>query len=292
MFFVPQSGSNKILESLMISVCDYLDYRDFLKDHYNFFKASQRFFSFRYIALKTGLDPSFYVKVINKQKHIADSAVPALAAFCKLNKKETDYFKTLVCFNKEKRSEQSRIYFEKLISLRNPLTKILDKEKYDYFSSWYNVAVCEELKVIAFKGDFADLAARITPSITAAQAKRSVQLLEKLAIVNKRDDGIYHVTDRFVSTDGITRAMAIRNFQKETTGLAVSALERIPKEDRDISSLTVSTSRACLEAIRERIAEVRREIMEMVNNEPCAEEVYQLNFQVFPLTRNKEIAAP
>jgi uncharacterized protein (TIGR02147 family) len=68
--------------------------------------------------------------------------------------------------------------------------------------------------------------------------------------------------------------------------LAAEAIERIPKEQRDISTLTLSTSAACLEAIRERLSEVRQEIMEMVKMDGNAEEVYQLNFQVFPLTHN------
>jgi uncharacterized protein (TIGR02147 family) len=68
--------------------------------------------------------------------------------------------------------------------------------------------------------------------------------------------------------------------------LGAEAIDRVPKSDRDITTLTVSTSHACLEEIRERIAEVRREIMEIVRKEGKAEDVFQINFQVFPITRN------
>jgi len=272
----------------MIDIFEYLEYQDFLRDHYKNSKNNQRFFSFRYIALKTGLDASFYVKVLNKQKHISESAIPALASFLKLNKRESEYFSALVRFNKAKRPEQERLYFEKLLALRNPVSKTLDKDKYDYFSSWRNVAVWEELKVIAFKGNYSDLAARLVPSISPAQAKSAVRLLEKLNMIVHEKDGTYRVTDEFISSDGVTRAMAVRAFQKELSLLAADAIERIPKEQRDISTLTLSTSAACLEAIRDRLTEVRHELMEMVKKDGAAEEVYQLNFQIFPLTCNRK----
>jgi uncharacterized protein (TIGR02147 family) len=86
----------------MNDIFDYMEYRNYLKDHYDCNKRSHTFFSFRYIALKTGLDASFYVKVLNKQKHIADTAVPALVDFLKFNKREGEYFAALVHFNKAK----------------------------------------------------------------------------------------------------------------------------------------------------------------------------------------------
>ena len=115
-----------------------------------------------------------------------------------------------------------------------------------------------------------------------------MRLLEKLGMVLHEKDGAYRATDQFVSSDGVTRAMSVRAFQKEMSLLAAEAIERIPREQRDISTLTLSTSAACLEAIRERLAEVRHEIMEMVKKFDTSDEVFQLNFQVFPLTHNKK----
>ena len=61
----------------------------------------------------------------------------------------------------------------------------------------------------------------------------------------------------------------------------------MPLEDRDISTLTISTSRECLALIREKLSEIRREIIELVRKEEKTEEVFQLNFQIFPLTQNR-----
>jgi uncharacterized protein (TIGR02147 family) len=270
----------------MNSIFDYLEYRDYLRDHYNYHKGSHRFFSFRYISSKTGLDASFYVKVLNKQKHIADRAIPTLISFLHLGKRESDYFTYLVHFNKAKQQDQEMIFFEKLLALRKPSATLLNKEMYEYFSSWWNIVLREEMNILPYTGNAKDFASRLLPSITEAQAKRSVKLLQKLGMITKDDDGVYRLKSDFVTTDGMVQTIAVKNFQKDMIRLAMEALDRVPREDRDISTLSISTSRDCLEAIRERLAEMRREIMDLVRREEKTEEVYQLNFQIFPLTQN------
>jgi hypothetical protein len=100
------------------TIFEYLDYRDFLKDHYEDRKNSYHFFSFRYIALKTGLDASFYAKVLQKQQHLSLKSIPVMVKFLRLKKKESEYFTLLVRFNRTKHQEEARLYFEKIIELR------------------------------------------------------------------------------------------------------------------------------------------------------------------------------
>jgi uncharacterized protein (TIGR02147 family) len=272
----------------MDNIFDYMDYRDYLRDHYQFNKGNHRFFSLRYIARKTGIDASYYIKIVNKKKHIADRAIPVLIEFLKLEKSEALFFTTLVHYNKARQRDQELLYFEKLVSLRKPSAKVIAKDLYGYFSSWWNVALREELSIVPFCDDFNDLAGRLQPDVTVSQAKRSIGLLEKLGMIQKSKSGCYKPVDPFIINDGMSNPAEIRSFQKETINLALTALDRLPKQSRDISTLTVGTTRACFDTICQRLAELRNEIVELVRREDTAEEVYQINFQVFPLTRNAE----
>jgi hypothetical protein len=96
----------------------YLDYRDFLKDHYEYSKKRHCFFSFRYIAFKTGLDASFYVKVLQKQQHLSLKSLPAIVNFLGFKKNESRYFNLLVRYNRTKQEDEARIYLEKLTELQ------------------------------------------------------------------------------------------------------------------------------------------------------------------------------
>jgi uncharacterized protein (TIGR02147 family) len=271
----------------MNDIFKYLDYREYLCDHYNENKSSHRYFSFRYIAGKTGLDASFYVKVINKQKHIANSAIPTMINFLKLSKREGAYFSTLVHFNKSKTTDQESFYLQKLLLLRKPIATVLENDLYEYLASWWNVAIREELNIIDFKDNYADLAVRLHPPISQQQARRSISLLENLGLIKKDDLGTWRPTHKFLTSNGHDNAKAVRSYQKSALKLAASAVDSIPKEERDISTLTISASSKCLETIRERLSEVRREIIEMIREGTDVEEVYQLNFQIFPLTKNR-----
>ncbi|MDO5576341.1 MAG: TIGR02147 family protein [Fibrobacter sp.] len=270
----------------MRNIYEYFEYREFLRDHYQYNKGRYKYFSFRYIALKTGLDASFYVKVLNKQKHIADRSIENLVNFLKLGKRQGEYFAALVRFNKEKDSEHKKLYFEKIVSMRTSPAKVLEKDYYEYFSSWWNIAIREELNIVPCNGDYDEIAQKILPALKPSQVKHSVQLLERLGLICRDDAGVYHLTDGFLTTDGEIKAVAVKSFQKEVCRLGMEALERVPKDKRDISTLTISTSYQCMERIRKRLTEIRREILEMVRNEETAEEVFQINFQVFPLTCN------
>ena len=80
----------------------------------------------------------------------------------------------------------------------------------------------------------------------------------------------------------------MRDFQAETLRLARESLERHPKEERDISTVTLAVSRRALPELKERIAEFRKSLLGMVKESPDYDEVYQFNVQLFPVTRNAE----
>lgn len=270
----------------MDDIFSYLDYREYLRDHYNYNKSCHGYFSFRYVAGKTGLDASFYVKVLNKQKHIANTAISTLIQFLKLNKKESAYFTTLVYFNKAKTADQESLYLQKLLLLRKSSATLIENDLYEYFAAWWNVAIREELNILNFTDNYDDLASRIHPAISVQQARRSIKLLLKLGLIKPTDENILKPTHEFLTTNGLDNAKAVRAYQKMVLKLASSAIDLVPRDDRDISTLTISTSRNCLEAIRERLSEVRREIMEIIRQDQNTEEVFQINIQIFPLTRN------
>jgi uncharacterized protein (TIGR02147 family) len=272
-------------ESIPISIFDYLEYRDFLREHYQYCKEHFGFYSYRYISRKTGIDASFYVKVLQKQLHIADKSITILADFLSFKKRERQYFEALVKFNKARQKEQMKTLFEKLIALKDPVAKTLDGKKYSFFSDWHNIAIKELLNFYKFKGDYKELSELLIPAISETQAKKSIELLLGLGLVELRSDGYYQLTEQFLTTGEVLKSLIISHFQKEMSRLGMEAFDRIPREDRDISTVTVSTSKECLEMIRERIAEMRKEILEMVKREETVDGVYQMNFQIFPLTK-------
>jgi uncharacterized protein (TIGR02147 family) len=76
--------------------------------------------------------------------------------------------------------------------------------------------------------------------------------------------------------------------------LSESAIDRVPPEHRDISTLTVALPVSALEEIRTVIKEARAQIVRIADRYPssASDAVCQLNIQLFPVTRwPREVAS-
>lgn len=269
--------------STMVSVFSYLEYRDFLKVHFEEQKEKHAFYSYRYISGKTGIDPSYYVKVLNKQKHVSEKKLEPLLDHLDLNGRERDYFSTLVQYNRSKSSELTKELFAKLMSLKKSAGAHISD--YRYFAEWYTIPTRELLNHYDFDGDYKALAKQFHPPITERQARNAIRTLTELEMVSEDENGFLRPSEALLTTGDQWRSDAIRKFQRQMISLAGESIERFPKEERDISTVTVSTSQKCMEAVRERLAQARREILEMIAAEDDVDGVYQINLQVFPLTK-------
>jgi uncharacterized protein (TIGR02147 family) len=146
------------------------------------------------------------------------------------------------------------------------------------------MAVRSLLSIYPFEGkNYRALASMLSPKITAKDARASVRLLEKLKMIVRGEDGIYRVTEQFISTGDHWTSAVIRNYQKKNIELSAAALEHHPKELRDISSVTMTFPIKDIDLIRERVRQFRQELLLMSQDSKSDDAVMQLNIQLFPV---------
>lgn len=273
----------------MIDPFQYLNYRKLLKDLYEERKQKQSFFSYRYIAQKVGFSSAgFFTNIIQGKRNISPEYIFKFAEVFKLKKAETEYFELLVNFDQAKDHSRKRFYFEKILAHKKSKVKVTDAQQYEFYSVWYYTAIRELIDIYPFKGDFDDLARRVSPPIRPAEAKKAIELLENMKLIRKNEEGIFEQTDTFISTGYEAQSVAITNFLMGMADLAKEAIDRYPREKRDISALTLSLSEDGYKAINERLKSFRRELFEIVREDKKnkrQDRVYHLNFHVFPLTK-------
>jgi uncharacterized protein (TIGR02147 family) len=275
----------------MLNIFDYLNYPSFMKDYYEARKKQNSFFSYRFMGKVLGMDPGFLVKVMQGKILLPERAIGPVAKLCKLAEKEAEYFEALVHYGRAKSPEDVKARFEKLIALRGLESRPLEPSQYDYYKKWYHGAIRALLTFWDFRGDYAALAAKVHPAISEDEARASVELMEKTGILSRGGDGRYQVLGPPITTGEKWQSTAIRNYQQESIELALQSLVKDPKPVRDISTVTVAVRYADLEEIKARIKELRQSIMHMMTDSGDPDCVYQLNFQVFPMTAVPEIAA-
>jgi len=272
------------------SVFEYLDYRLLLRDLYEQHRAEKPFFSYRYIAQKVGFKSAgFFANILQGRRNMSADTAFRFADLFKFGRRETEYFQTLVQYEQAKQHMQKRFYYEKLLAMRSSSVARLAADKYEYLQKWYYVAIRELLNFFPFKGDYVDLARRVRPYIKPSEAKAAVELLERLELVRRRDDGYYELTDKTISSYPEVPLVAVHNFQLAMMDLAKESIDRFPREKRSVSTLTMSVSAGTYKAVEEKLAQFRREVQEMVEKDPAeADRIYQFNFQIFPLADIRE----
>lgn len=273
----------------MIDPFQYLNYRKLLKDLYEERKTRHSYFSYRYIAQKVGFSSAgFFTNIIQGKRNISPEYIFKFAEVFKLKKAETEYFELLVNFDQAKDHSRKRFYFEKILAHKKSKVKLTDAQQYEFYSLWYYTAVRELIDIYPFKGDYEDLAKRVSPPIRAAEAKKAIELLEKMGFIKKNDEGVYQQTDMFITTGYEAKSVAINNFLMGMADLAKEAIDRYPRDKRDISALTLTLSEDGYQAISERLKSFRRELFEIVRDDKKnkrQDRVYHMNFHVFPLTK-------
>jgi uncharacterized protein (TIGR02147 family) len=234
------------------------------------------------------MDSSFLIKVLQGHLHVAEDRIDKFHKICNFNEKEAAYFDALVHFNKAKSEKESKLYFEKMLSINKAKSDKIVESQYEFFQKWYYSAVWALLDGAPFKGDLKDLGAMLNPPIGVKEAKAAVKLLEDLKLIELGPDGAYRALGLNLTTGKEWRSVAIMQYQREMIKMAEESLERFPKAERDISTLTVNIPEAAIPEIRELTGEFRESLKKLVNSYQETDRVYQMNIQMFPLTQKRK----
>jgi uncharacterized protein (TIGR02147 family) len=268
------------------NVYTFTDYRKFLAAHYAHQKAHQYGFSFRVFSKRAGLRSSNYVGlVIDGKRNLTREMAGRFALACELGSAQTDFFCELVEYNQAKtNTERNRIY-ERLARFR-PFREArrLDGAQAEYHSSWYVPAIRELVRRADFDEDPKWIARQLTPTISTSQAKKAIELLGELGLVKRDDSGRLAQTTPLVTTGPGPLGHHIVNFHHSMIERAQGALDAMPREERDISCLTLCVSRDKVDELKARLRAFRQELLRTAELDDQPERVVQINFQLFPLS--------
>jgi uncharacterized protein (TIGR02147 family) len=228
----------------ILNVFEYTNYRKFLEDYYDKKKAVSPHFSHRIFAIRAGYNSSGLLKdVIAGRTSIHGELIRKFIRGLALKRLEGRYFENLVRFNQARKLSEKNDYFENMMRLAKgkPIYEV-HKGAYEYFSQWYYPAIRELLSIVDFNDDYKLLARSLVPAITQVEAKKGIAILRKYKFIKKNEKGFYKATQPAVTTNSELDRYHTKNFQRGTIDLARQALDHIPADQRNISTLTFSSN--------------------------------------------------
>lgn len=273
----------------MIDIFTYTNYRTFLKDFFVAEKAKNPHFSYQSFANKAGFSSkSFIPHVIEGKKNLSKDSIHKVGKALKLEEKSFSYFETLVAFTQATTLDQKNFYYNKLLQFnRRNVSKVLQKNQYDFYNHWYHNTIRELVTLYDFQGDYTKLASMVRPAITPKQARQSVLLLLKLNLI-KKEGNRYVQTDPSITTGDEVRDLAIQNFHIQNLVMTADAVTTCPPEERDVSVMVLGLSQKGFKLAKEALQQFRKTLAAIAENDEPAQRVYHVNMQLIPTTNAKK----
>ena len=278
-----ETGENHIVEP---DVLQYTNYRVFLRDYYEFKKKTVPAFSLRFFAEKAGLSSHAHLKLtIDGKRNITKNTVVKLIHGLGLESQRAAYFESLVFFNQAQTDADKQVYYAQLLkaSPRSKLHK-MDKAQFRIFREWHHSAILEMVALKDFRPIPDWISKRLGGLVTPAQVTESLKLLVEVGLLVKTANG-FRQRDPLITTDDEVQDMMVKMYHLQMLKLSANMLSVLSGAQRDVSALTFSIKREDFPNLKKHLQLMRKELLDFSAKAGEAEEVVQVNIQLYPLTR-------
>ena len=269
------------------SVYHYLDYREYLRDVFEARKAESPWYSFKIMGDGVGLDQSQVYRILNGQLQVSKAKLPAFLEYLELKGPAAEYFERLVNFSRCRKEAESRKLFAELLERRGSRCRTLEGDQYLLYSEWHHPVVRALVGSTQVTDDYERLGRMLTPHITAAQAKKSIELLRRLKLVERDSMGVWRLTGTSVSTGSAYHSLVIRQYQAHSFKLAEESLGRHAVEDRDVNVINMAVDQPAFQDCIAILKEARRQIQQRLEKVENPDRVMRLAQAFFPVATSK-----
>ncbi|OFZ16851.1 MAG: hypothetical protein A2Z20_12925 [Bdellovibrionales bacterium RBG_16_40_8] len=283
-------------ERQMPNVFAYTDYRQYLKDFYEFKKGSLSTYSFATFATKAGLKTRNYLKrVVDGERPLTADLIPKFCNGLGLKPKERTYFEALVHFNQAKDQDIKKHYFEVLkdSSASEPGRAIeILEHQYEIFSQWFILPVRELVALKEFHEDPQWIVRKMKNRISKKDAQHALNVLMKVGLLIRDEK-----TEKLKQASPIVRYsqdvvnMVVRDYHKQTLDQTKVSIDQDDFASWDMRSLNIAIPKSELKSIHEDLKEFIKKLNERLTAKTSAagalpsDTVIQLNAQIVELTK-------
>ena len=268
------------------NIFTYIDYRKWLADVSEHLKASTRYFSHRWFAQAAQIkNPSLYSQIVAGKRNLSPALVDRFAKVLELGPKEATFFRHMVQFNHATTALEKQEHYAVLREMTGTVRQAqLGPDAWDFYRHWWIPALRELISLRGTIPDWPDLAAQLRPPITAKQARSAVETLQKLGLLSRTEDGIWHQAQKALTSGEEIRALSIRDHNRQMAELGAESIERFLPESRHVSGITAGLSVSGFQVLVAEIQAFRERVVRLVDQDSGTGEVYQFNIQLFPLS--------
>jgi uncharacterized protein (TIGR02147 family) len=284
---------HKILSAaaVTVTVWSFLDYKEYLAAIYRAVKPRIAGYSYLMFAEDLGFSKTNVIHlVIRGKRPLTTRGAGRVVKALMLSGVARQYFERMVALQNENNSAERDKLFVRLMALKErTLSSEEAKFNLDFFSEWYHIAIYELVGMASFSADPYWVADNLIPRIRPEQARKSILLLEKLGlIVFVQEKNCYEQTRERVTTGDEIASLAFVRYHQKMIEIGRESLLTVHELIRDVSSVSFSIPEEKIAELKREISMFRKRILDMSDEWKKSDRVYQMNIQLFPLSKKIE----
>ncbi|NRA64807.1 MAG: TIGR02147 family protein [Pseudobacteriovorax sp.] len=269
-------------------VTNYLDYRTYLSDMYSYLKSNSGKYSYLQMSDDFGFSRTNVLHLIIKGKRpLTEKSAEKILFNLPLDAAEKRYFKLLVAYQAAKGNSARDNLFEKLMKIKSKkLSSSFANIQLDFFQEWYHVVIYEMCAIEQVEKNPEIICHFLKPNIRPEQARKSLELLENLNLIEKTEEGNnWKQTTSHISTGDEIASLAVVSYHQNMIDLGKLSITEVSENLRDISSVCMAIPSTMVGSIKNEISQFRKKILALTESKTKNDaEVYHMNIQFFPST--------
>lgn len=273
----------------LINIFDFTDYKAFLlkkglpRGHYSHGHKNLNNWAKR-LGYKS---PSSLSMILSGERLPSEQMIKKISKDLKLTPRETRYFKLLVELEKtQKQNKDSGKIQEEIKKLNTEKNSYqIDLKNFTTISEWYYLAIKQLISTPNFIEDEQWIYKRLRKKVSIGQIRLALKDLEDLEIIKRDTTGRFQVIKPGLITSNDVPSSAIRKHHSGMIELAKTALIEQDVNERQINSTTLKVNSADIPEAKKFIFDFIKEFAARFNCD-ASENIYQLNVQLFELTKD------
>ncbi len=237
-------------------------------------------YSLRAFAKHLLLNPAELSLILRNKRGMTDQKAERITKILCLSPKEKEAFlNSLAASRRKTRSKQLED------SKKNPIEIEETELTFKIISEWEHFAILSLMDNCDFTCCNEWISERL--GIPKLRTEECIRNLEESGYLKTKVNGlnkVYEKVHKDLKTTEDVLSVALMKSHLENSDIAKKKLREVPLELRDFSSVTISLNKKNLTDAKKIIRKFRKEFAELLDSS-SGDHVYQINLQLFPLTK-------
>lgn len=277
----------------------HTDFRQYLKEFYNFKKKTQSspVRSYSYATFSAAADiksPNYLKLIIDGQRNLSDNMIKKFAKALQLSKAETEEFAALVHYGQAKDPLERNRCLKVLADIR--VRKQMDSghikeevmNKVPSWVTWVLYALADQEGV---DFDINRLRETLRGRVSLDEIQRALDTLIEKGELKRDEEGNITKGRKLMEGSSDIPPALVRKLQAELIYLGMESLFQDDPTEREFGAFTMALTKEEFEKVKFEVRQLRKRLyadFSVQREQTKGERVYQLNFQLFPVTEFTE----